>query len=91
MSSSDVNECENDPCRGKGHCVNTFGSYTCQCFPGFSLLMTQNRKLCQGKQAVLLGDDEVLWDICESFSVCDLVIHFNADNWYKNYSVKIME
>ncbi|KAG7328508.1 hypothetical protein KOW79_008452 [Hemibagrus wyckioides] len=43
----DVNECENDPCRGKGHCVNTFGSYTCQCFPGFSLLMTQNRKLCQ--------------------------------------------
>ncbi|XP_060735308.1 latent-transforming growth factor beta-binding protein 2-like [Tachysurus vachellii] len=43
----DVNECENDPCRGKGQCVNTFGSYTCQCFPGFSLLMTQNRKLCQ--------------------------------------------
>ncbi|KAK3563790.1 hypothetical protein QTP86_034520 [Hemibagrus guttatus] len=43
----DVNECENDPCRGKGRCVNTFGSYICQCFPGFSLLMTQNRKLCQ--------------------------------------------
>lgn len=31
------------------------------------------------------------WDICESFSVCGLVIHFNADNCYKNYSVKIME
>ncbi|XP_060790649.1 latent-transforming growth factor beta-binding protein 2-like isoform X2 [Neoarius graeffei] len=43
----DVNECENDPCRGKGRCVNTFGSYTCQCFPGYSLLITQNRKLCQ--------------------------------------------
>eukprot|EP00063_Salmo_salar_P091555 XP_014066390.1 PREDICTED: latent-transforming growth factor beta-binding protein 2-like isoform X3 [Salmo salar] len=43
----DVNECEGDPCGGKGRCVNTFGSYTCQCYSGYSQVITQNRKFCQ--------------------------------------------
>uniref|UniRef100_A0A3B1IHS0 Latent transforming growth factor beta binding protein 2 n=1 Tax=Astyanax mexicanus TaxID=7994 RepID=A0A3B1IHS0_ASTMX len=47
----DVNECEDDPCGEKGHCANSYGSYTCQCFSGFSLLMTQNKKTCQGSNA----------------------------------------
>ncbi|KAK6307218.1 hypothetical protein J4Q44_G00223660 [Coregonus suidteri] len=42
----DVNECEEDPCGGKGHCVNTFGSYTCHCYSGYSQVITQNRKFC---------------------------------------------
>lgn len=59
----DVNECEGDPCGGKGRCVNTFGSYTCQCYSGYSQVITQNRKFCQGEMgksmlgAVVLGRD----------------------------------
>ncbi|CAL8286351.1 unnamed protein product [Lota lota] len=43
----DMNECEQNPCEGRGHCVNTFGSYTCHCHSGFSQVITQNRKFCQ--------------------------------------------
>lgn len=45
----DVNECEDDPCDGKGRCVNSYGSYTCHCHVGYSLVITQNRKFCQGE------------------------------------------
>ncbi|KAG7466387.1 hypothetical protein MATL_G00164230 [Megalops atlanticus] len=43
----DINECESDPCEGKGHCINSFGSYTCHCYTGYSQVITQNRKFCQ--------------------------------------------
>ncbi|XP_077394293.1 latent-transforming growth factor beta-binding protein 2-like isoform X2 [Festucalex cinctus] len=43
----DVNECEDDPCDGKGSCTNSYGSYSCQCFSGYSQVITQNRKFCQ--------------------------------------------
>ncbi|XP_076017741.1 latent-transforming growth factor beta-binding protein 2-like isoform X2 [Genypterus blacodes] len=46
-SCVDVNECEEDLCGGKGHCLNTFGSYSCHCFSGYSQVITQNRKFCQ--------------------------------------------
>lgn len=45
----DVNECENDPCEGKGQCVNSYGSYACHCYSGYSQVITQNRKFCQGE------------------------------------------
>ena len=45
-----MNECEQNPCEGRGHCVNTFGSYTCHCHSGFSQVITQNRKFCQGER-----------------------------------------
>lgn len=47
----DVNECEDDPCEGKGRCVNSYGSYTCHCHAGYSQVITQNRKFCQGEAA----------------------------------------
>ncbi|XP_058146298.1 adhesion G protein-coupled receptor E5 [Dasypus novemcinctus] len=33
----DLDECRQDPriCRGRSLCINTQGSYTCQCLPGF--------------------------------------------------------
>ncbi|XP_077477213.1 latent-transforming growth factor beta-binding protein 2-like isoform X3 [Stigmatopora argus] len=43
----DVNECEADPCEGKGSCTNSYGSFNCQCFTGYSQVITQNRKFCQ--------------------------------------------
>lgn len=45
----DVNECDEEPCGGKGRCVNSYGSYTCQCYSGYSQVITQNRKFCQGE------------------------------------------
>ncbi|KAG7237259.1 hypothetical protein INR49_032592 [Caranx melampygus] len=42
-----VNECDEDPCEGKGRCINSYGSYTCQCHSGYSQVITQNRKFCQ--------------------------------------------
>uniref|UniRef100_A0A7N5ZT40 Latent transforming growth factor beta binding protein 2 n=1 Tax=Anabas testudineus TaxID=64144 RepID=A0A7N5ZT40_ANATE len=44
---TDVNECAEDPCEGKGRCINSYGSYTCQCHNGYSQVITQNRKFCQ--------------------------------------------
>lgn len=47
--SVDVNECDEDPCEGKGRCINSYGSYTCHCHSGYSQVITQNRKFCQGE------------------------------------------
>ncbi|KAH7731862.1 CRE-FBN-1 protein [Aphelenchoides avenae] len=32
----DINECADKPCHWMAHCTNTFGSYSCSCFPGFA-------------------------------------------------------
>ena len=31
----DSNECENDPCNADQECINTYGSFECQCGPGY--------------------------------------------------------
>lgn len=31
----DVNECENSPCQNSGTCINTEGSYGCNCTEGW--------------------------------------------------------
>lgn len=33
--SSDVNECDFNPCENNGTCVNNNGSYTCNCTDGW--------------------------------------------------------
>uniref|UniRef100_A0A2I2YKC1 Adhesion G protein-coupled receptor E2 n=1 Tax=Gorilla gorilla gorilla TaxID=9595 RepID=A0A2I2YKC1_GORGO len=43
----DVDECQQNPrlCKSYGTCVNTLGSYTCQCLPGFKFI-PEDPKLC---------------------------------------------
>nr|XP_037848013.1 adhesion G protein-coupled receptor E2 isoform X3 [Chlorocebus sabaeus] len=43
----DVDECQRNPrlCKSYGTCVNTAGSYTCQCLPGFKF-KPEDPKLC---------------------------------------------
>ncbi|KAH0620502.1 hypothetical protein JD844_021026 [Phrynosoma platyrhinos] len=43
----DIDECEKNPCDGKGHCNNNEGSYSCLCFSGYTLLISQNTQTCQ--------------------------------------------
>ena len=44
--SSDVNECLNQTVCGSGRCVNTEGSYRCNCFQGYNV---SPDNICQGK------------------------------------------
>lgn len=46
---SDDNECLRDPCKGKGRCVNRVGSYSCFCYPGYTLATSGATQECQGK------------------------------------------
>ena len=32
----DINECKGKPCKNGATCVNTFGSYRCQCASGYN-------------------------------------------------------
>ena len=48
---SDVDECiEDGLCKGNKTCVNTFGSYKCQCAVGFYAVYEQN---CTGEMLKL--------------------------------------
>ncbi|XP_055859533.1 uncharacterized protein LOC106054924 [Biomphalaria glabrata] len=41
----DINECDMNPCGSNSKCMNTLGSYICQCFDGFRW-SEKNRNLC---------------------------------------------
>lgn len=49
---SDDNECLRDPCAGRGRCVNRVGSYSCFCYPGYTLATSGTTQECQGKPSL---------------------------------------
>uniref|UniRef100_A0A3Q1EW23 Latent-transforming growth factor beta-binding protein 1 n=1 Tax=Acanthochromis polyacanthus TaxID=80966 RepID=A0A3Q1EW23_9TELE len=49
----DVNECLNPSICGHGRCLNTEGSYTCNCFQGYKL--SPDNKLCDVDECALPG------------------------------------
>lgn len=49
----DENECLQDPCQGRGRCVNLVGSYSCFCHPGYELAPSAGMQECQGESALL--------------------------------------
>ncbi|XP_049332407.1 latent-transforming growth factor beta-binding protein 3 isoform X5 [Astyanax mexicanus] len=43
----DENECEWEPCgQGRGTCINTVGSYHCNCLPGNKLMVHHGKRRC---------------------------------------------
>jgi len=36
VSWTDFDECENDPCKNGGECINGDNTYTCKCMPGYT-------------------------------------------------------
>ncbi|XP_047294683.1 adhesion G protein-coupled receptor E2 isoform X12 [Homo sapiens] len=62
----DVDECQQNPrlCKSYGTCVNTLGSYTCQCLPGFKL-KPEDPKLCTDVDECSSGQHQ-----CDSSTVC---------------------
>lgn len=50
----DDNECLRDPCAGRGRCVNLMGSYSCLCYPGYTLSTSGTTQECQGKPLPLI-------------------------------------
>ena len=43
--SADINECENDPCQNGATCVNSPGSYSCNCADGYTGDQCQEGKI----------------------------------------------
>eukprot|EP00069_Balaena_mysticetus_P016877 bmy_10176T0 len=43
----DDDECLRDPCKGRGRCVNRVGSYSCFCYPGYTLATSGATQECQ--------------------------------------------
>lgn len=46
LTSTDLDECKSGPCKN-GRCINTDGSFRCECPPGFTLGV--NGLICLGK------------------------------------------
>ena len=49
---ADINECESDKGGCEHTCVNTPGSFSCQCNAGYNL--AGNKKSCTGKDMIVL-------------------------------------
>ncbi len=65
---SDVNECLNQTVCGRGRCVNTEGSYRCNCFQGYTL---SPDNVCQGNcqleaQSDMINMVTALWVVLHS-------------------------
>lgn len=41
-----INECEMNPCFNQGVCFDNYGSYTCQCQPGFGGIHCETVNIC---------------------------------------------
>lgn len=46
--SVDENECDSKPC-GRGTCINSVGSYRCNCPHGYELVMHNGKRKCIGE------------------------------------------
>lgn len=46
--SVDENECDSKPC-GRGTCINSVGSYRCNCQHGYELVMHNGKRKCIGE------------------------------------------
>jgi len=45
--STDINECQDNRLCANGHCINTEGSFRCQCYSGYQ--PTQEGSHCEGQ------------------------------------------
>ena len=46
----DIDDCENNPCNHiKSRCINTPGSYYCECLEGYEPMRGNGHSECQGK------------------------------------------
>uniref|UniRef100_A0A8C9URD4 EGF-like domain-containing protein n=1 Tax=Spermophilus dauricus TaxID=99837 RepID=A0A8C9URD4_SPEDA len=63
---ADVDECKQNPriCKGRSTCINTQGSYTCQCLPGFEL-NPEDPKLCTDVDECSSGQQQ-----CHQSTIC---------------------
>ena len=59
LNVTDIDECKNGNHRCKQICHNTYGSYKCQCYVGYSLM--DDRVSCQGDLYVLFHDWMILF------------------------------
>ena len=82
----DVDECSENPCQdGGGTCVNTAGSFRCQCPPG----MVLDGVLCRGKQIYFSHNLVHLFFFHSEFGValkpaditCGILLGFQNMSW----------
>ena len=79
---ADVNECEAGTNNCSQLCVNTIGSYTCECVIGYEL--DTNGLTCNSKFIQPLSFDLLCYNMLEIMK--QMIFHLKAPNHYCNYS-----
>lgn len=85
----DINECEKNPCPAGSKCVNTHGSFSCECPLGFDLedgrTCTLGKSLYIYKDFIIISQIQVIAQI--KFTQSDLLFPSLAKTFLGTFSV----
>nr|XP_042703921.1 adhesion G protein-coupled receptor E3-like [Chrysemys picta bellii] len=79
IAALDIDECRKSPgiCGLKATCINTLGSYWCECRAGY-FPSTRNSNLCEAPSINSSAEFEGIKETCRNFSLQNVTLRFSA-------------